>query len=233
MASNVLKANLAQEAERWLLPEVNGSHVVSATASENSAGFRKKAGAIPSKGIPRAITASQLEQITLEAQSAAEVSGREEGYQRGYSEGQQTANSLLEQSRERIDKLVASVTDEIEEEKKNLQAMFTQLLIRLCSAVCLKELAIESNIEEIVSRALAALPLSESQITVYLNPADYKILAPSVERQQKWKLEANEDVLVGGCKVSSENSEIDFTLQQRVSQIAEQVFEEYLSPTED
>lgn len=230
MVENILKAELAQNAERWLLPEMQGTHLVPVSREKSSGGFKKKPTARSESGIPRAMTASHLAQLEQQAKTSGESSGRAEGYQQGYGEGQQKAVSLIEESHQRIDTLVATITDEIEREKDKLQTVFSGLLVRLCEAVCLRELRAESNIEEIVRRALAALPVGETQITVYLNPADYQFMSTSGDREQKWLMSASQDIEPGGCRIRSENSEIDFTLEERVDQIAAQVFEENLSP---
>lgn len=236
MAENVLKANLAQSAERWLLPEVQSVHVVSAAEPENAAGFKKQrnqnSGDSAAPDITRAMTASQLEHIAQQVRAEAEASGRAEGYQQGYAEGQQKANKLLEECRLQIDVLIASITDDIEQEKAKLQTDFSQLLVNLCEAVCLRELKHESNIEEIVNLALQALPLSEREITVYLNPSDFKLLDSGEDQSRKWQIQASESVVTGGCRVSSENSDIDFTLQNRVHQIAQQVFDDMPSSSQ-
>lgn len=230
MAENILKAGRAQNAERWLLPEMQGTHVVPVSREKSSGGFKKTSAARPESRITRAMTASHLAQLEQQAKTSGESSGRAEGYQQGYGEGQQKAVSLIEESRQRIDTLVTTITDEIEREKDKLQTVFSTLLVRLCRAVCLRELQAESNIEEIVRRALAALPVGETKITVYLNPADCEFMSASADREQKWILSAREDIEPGGCRIRSENSEIDFTLEERVDQIAAQVFEENLSP---
>jgi len=227
MSKNVLKAGVAQGAEQWLLPEIQGAHLVTAADIGKSGGFKKSSQNQSAPSVGRAMTASRIEQAAQEAKEAAQASGRAEGYQQGYAEGQNKATSLVEDSQQRIDALMASITGEVEKEKEALLGLFSKLLIDLCRAVCLRELAIESRIEDIVRQALAALPLGESNITIYVSPADYDLMSGVGSRQHRWQLEISEDIASGGCRVVSDNSEIDFTLQQRVAQIADQVFDEF------
>lgn len=233
MSDTILKAETAASAEPWLLPEMKSKHLVAAAAKQRAGGFKKTRVQVASPTISRAMTASKLSELEQQSRAKGEQEGREQGYQQGYAEGQEKAKQLVNECQQQIDQLIEGITTDVEREKDALQSVLSRLVIDISRAVCLKELQFESNIEEVIRRGLAALPLGEQKITIYLNPADYAQLSSSKDSaNNNWVLQARDDIAAGGCKVQSEHSTIDFTLQKRLEQIVDDVFTDK-SPEQD
>ena len=86
------------------------------------------------------------------------------------------ARSRLQQQRQCLSQLIASIGVEVSREEAQLKDLFSQLIAKIASELCARELLLQSSIEKVVDQAVAALPLGESNIQVQVNPSDLEML---------------------------------------------------------
>lgn len=261
MADNVLPLEEADSAELWLLPDLNGKRVISggasdadafeptanhaangygASAAKNMAGFSRAAAPKSNdkhtvgRTIPRAISASALEQIEQQAREEGFKQGRAEGYEKGYTEGEHRATEYVEQrasqqlavQQQSLAQLIESIVHPLNGQRDDLQQVLTDLIELIAQRLCYRELLSDrSTIAAVVSEAVQALPIGEKQVTLRLNPADIETLQSLPDFiQPHWQLLADESLLVGDCKIRSEHSLVDFTRATRMQAILDAHF---------
>ncbi|MCK4708988.1 MAG: hypothetical protein KAU21_10265, partial [Gammaproteobacteria bacterium] len=87
----------------------------------------------------------------------------------------------------------------------------------------------------VIQQAISRLPMAQRQVLIKLNPADIKLLQENgIEvDEHDWKLEADDNIAVGGCLVESETARIDLRLETRMRQLTSQLFDGLKQPDEN
>jgi len=241
MTDDVLPVEQVTAAEPWLLPEFKAKHIVSGTDDEprQLSGFAQRRSAAANKPSPalqlnRAMSAGQLEQLTREAREAGFKEGRIAGYEKGYAEGESRATEAVEKHAQvtlagqqaSLTQLIESVIQPLGSQREALQTVLTELVAKISEQVCYRELLTDNNsIQAVVSEAIDALPIGESDIKIYLNPKDLAVFEsiPGFV-QDSWPLRSDEQLTLGDCRVESANSLVDFTRSSRMTTILDATF---------
>ena len=70
------------------------------------------------------------------------------------------------------------------------------------------------------------LPMGGASVRIHLNPQDFEMIKALRERHEEtWRILEDETLLPGGCKVESELSRIDATVETRLALALKQLFE--------
>ncbi|MBP1150435.1 MULTISPECIES: flagellar assembly protein FliH [unclassified Methylocaldum] len=150
--------------------------------------------------------------------------GREEGYRQGYNEGRVNAASLAQRLQELIDCLsepLAEVGDRVEQELVALAIAVAKQLIR-------RELKTEpGEIIAVVREAMAILPSSARKIALHLHPDDAELIRSTLaldELGPRWKVVEDPLLTRGGCRVTTDTSYIDATVEKRLASTIARLF---------
>src|SRR3989338_216911 len=82
-------------------------------------------------------------------------------------------------------------------------------------------------ISQVLSEALKLLPMGTGNIRIHVNPQDFEIIKALRERhEESWRILEDTSLLPGGCRVESELSRIDATVETRLNQAIKQLFEQ-------
>lgn len=224
--------------QTWLLPELISDRLIKNEGADNQrSGFQRQAPAAPEKKKTvdrRAMTEKGLADLTSEVTEQAFTEGRADGYNAGYSEGEKRAKEIaktaLEQQQHCLQQLIESITQPIENERGLLTQVFTELIAKIAQQLCLRELIMDNaTITRVVEEAVAALPMGEKHIRLYVHPNDLSVLeAMPGFLDPQWQLHSDESVSLGGCRVVSENSLVDFTHSTRLEAILADGFDQFI-----
>lgn len=181
--------------ERWELPVMNGKTVSSAT------------------------TAKELESIQKQAYDESFAQGKKDGYAQGKAEVEKNAKSL----RSMIDLLA----DPLKELDEDIVAQLAELAMAVAKQVIRRELHSEQGeIVGIVREAVSALPASSRKVVLHISPDDAELVrnAFSIGEQTdsqefSWKIIEDPMLSRGGCKITSDNSQIDATVEARLNRV--------------
>jgi len=179
--------------ERWQLPHVNGPTVSS--------------------------TAKELESIQQQAY--------DEGFALGQKEGFEQKKTELEMQSASLRSLIEMLSDPLKDIDDDVVNQLAQLSMTVAKQVVRRELHTEEGeIVGIVREAMTALPASTRKIILNINPDDAELvrhafsLNDETESEElRWKLIEDPMLTRGGCKISSENSTIDATVESRLNRI--------------
>lgn len=90
-----------------------------------------------------------------------------------------------------------------------------------------REMAIDSSqIRLVLREALKLLPMGAQNIRIHVNPQDFEMIKALRERhEESWRILEDEALLPGGCRVESESSRIDASVETRMAQALKLLFE--------
>jgi flagellar assembly protein FliH len=64
-------------------------------------------------------------------------------------------------------------------------------------------------------------------VRLYINPQDFEQVKALRERHEEtWRIVEDESLLPGGCRVETEHSRIDATVETRVKQVMDKLFDQ-------
>ena len=178
--------------ERWELPLVNG---------------------------PVISSAAELESIQQQAYK--------EGFTLGQKEGFEQTKQLMENNAAALQSIIDVLTDPLKEMDDDVVNQLAQLSMTVAKQVVRRELHTEQGeIVGIVREAMSALPASTRKITLNIHPDDAELIRSSFSLgddsdsdELRWRVIEDPIITRGGCKISSENSSIDATVEGRLNRI--------------
>lgn len=170
-----------------------------------------------------------LEQARAQAVEVGHAAGYAAGLEQGLAEGRQRAAEHLAGDAAQLASLLDSLAAPLANLEQELLDSMLQLACALAQQVVRRELtAVPARIGELVREGVAALPPAARQISVHLNPLDLDLvrtMAPRGRGDARWELVADPSLSRGGCRISTESSEVDLTLETRLSEVFARLLE--------
>lgn len=164
-------------------------------------------------------TADQLEQV--------ETAAREEGFRQGHAEGLAAAEQEMRVRMERLDEIMQALARPLDEAGERVGDELLALAVAIARQLVRRELATSSGeIVAVVREALQALPSYASDVRVELHPDDARLIReamPEGEGERAWRVVEDAALARGGCRVRSDVSRVDATVEHRLNQIAARV----------
>lgn len=200
------------------------------------------------------LTAADLEEIRkaawedghAEGHAEGLKSGHAEGREQGYQEGRETGltegrtaghDEALAETREeveaklgRLEQLLGELLVPIQRHEDELETALFNLMTVVARAVVYRELAIDSShLQAVVQRAMAALPSTQENVRLLVNPADVEWVR-EVAGQFEAETSISEDpsILPGGCKLETRHSLVDFTVEKRFQKAVQSMLDQQL-----
>lgn len=174
--------------ERWQVPAIDGS----------------------STGYP---TASRLEEL----QKAA----YDEAWQQGYGEGLQAGQAELAARADRLDELLAAQNAPFDALDEQVEKQLVELSMAVARQLLRRELKSDpGHVVGVVRDALHLLPIASRDVQVHLHPDDAALVRESLsatDGERAWRLLEDPLIARGGCRVTSESSQIDAQNETRLN----------------
>lgn len=161
------------------------------------------------------MTARQLEQLHSQA--------REDGYRQGVEEGRQAGLNELKERVQLMDQLLGSLSRPFEELDDAVENQTARLAMMVARQLVRRELKADpQEVVGVVREALAALPLAAREIRVALNPDDVSLVRAALSLHDSVQnIQIVDDPVQsrGGCRVITESSQIDATVESRLNAV--------------
>jgi flagellar assembly protein FliH len=172
------------------------------------------------------------EDAALEGYTEGLEKGREKGEAQGYQEGQAKAQREVKQLSQRVDAILVKLHKPMEVQQQALQSAVMNVAITIAQAVIQRELATPSvTLTHVVEQALKALPSGASNIRVHMHPADVECLQGlDLANGEAYQLVADPKCQPGDCRISTQQSSVDFSVSERFRQVIAHMFEQYANP---
>lgn len=169
---------------------------------------------------PHSPTAAEIEALQKAAYEEGYEQGRQEGQRYGHQEALEEGRKALAGKIASLDGLMHALQRPFERLDDEVEQQIVTLVINMVRQLVRREIKTDpGQIIGVVREALAALPVSARSIRVVLHPED-AVLVREVyslgESEQQWTLVEDPTVQRGGCRVTTENSQVDATLESRL-----------------
>lgn len=182
-------------------------------------------------------TLEELERIRHEAYQEAYnegfATGEKEGFHSGQLKGQQKAQQEAEQELAKklaqLEQLMQQLFEPIAAQDQAIEKALLTLLVDLAKEVIRRELTLDSSqITLMVREALKLLPVGSDQVRIHINPQDFAQIKALRERHEEhWRILEDEQLLPGGCRIETEFSRLDASIETRLTQAIEQLWEQW------
>jgi len=168
----------------------------------------------------RLITADSIETLQKKA--------FEEGYSQGFQKGIKDGESAIRDRLQQINIIVNFLQKPLDELDESVIEQLSQLSISIVKKLIRREIKTDpGQIVAVVRETVSALPAGMQNIRVFMNPEDATILRESMnlaEGEQPWMIVEDPLLSKGGCKVLTDFSEVDASVEARLSGIISRMF---------
>lgn len=203
--SNIIKKDDSGECESWVLPSFSDAK------NESSVNM---------------LTASQIEKLQKEAYDEAYA----EGKKLGYEEGLATVKQEIQTQVEAFNLLLNSLNSPFDDLDKQVDEELVVLVQSLVKQMVRREIKTDpGQVIAVIREAIESLPVASRQIQLRLHPEDAALVNDFYkmgEQEQAWTIIEDPLINRGGCKVITDITQVDATLETRLTQLFAQVFGE-------
>ncbi|WP_434698607.1 flagellar assembly protein FliH [Pseudomonas sp. D1-1] len=174
------------------------------------------------------LTLEEVESIRQEAYNEGFAIGEKEGFHSTTIKVRREADVALTAKLRALESLMLNLFEPIAEQDTQIEKSLVGLVQHITRQVIQRELAIDSSqIEHVMREALKLLPLGVGNVRLYINPQDFELVKALRERhEESWRIVEDETLLPGGCRVETEHSRIDATIETRISQVMAKLFDQ-------
>ncbi|GGJ80387.1 flagellar assembly protein FliH [Pseudomonas matsuisoli] len=229
--SELIRGGQVSRFDLWSLPSFDGSDdSVVEVAKPDEANAEPELPA--AEGIPveevQPITLEELEAIRQDAYNEGLAIGEKDGYHAGQLKAKAENDAYLGEMLQRMERLMQHLFDPIAEQDRDLEKAMVGLVEHISRQVIQRELTMDSSqLSHVVREALKLLPMGAENVRILVNPQDFELVKALRERHdEKWRILEDETMLPGGCRVETEHSRIDATVETRLAQALTQMFEQ-------
>ncbi|KIH82335.1 flagellar assembly protein FliH [Pseudomonas batumici] len=174
------------------------------------------------------LTLEELESIRQEAYNEGFAVGEREGFHSTQLKVRQEAEVALTAKLKALEALMGNLFAPIAEQDRQIEHSLVGLVEHMVREVIQRELKTDSSqIEHVLREALKLLPLGADNIRLYINPQDFDQIKALRERHEaSWRIVEDEALQAGGCRIETEHSRIDATIETRISKAVAQLFDQ-------
>lgn len=199
----------AEDIRQWRLPEMGDSPAEAEEVSQ------------PEEIEPALPTAADLEQLQQQAHDEGFEQGRSEGHAFGHREGAEEGRRESLQRLAQFDQLMQALHLPFEQLDDQVEREIVTLVISMVRQLVRREIKSDpGHIIGVVREALLVLPVAARNIRLLLHPEDASLVREIYalgEAELTWQIVEDPVIQRGGCKVLTDTSQIDATLESRLS----------------
>ncbi|WP_163934508.1 flagellar assembly protein FliH [Paraferrimonas sp. SM1919] len=170
-----------------------------------------------------------FDQGFLEGVQKGQQQGHREGFEQGKLEAEQKVKAEHTQQVMPLIQALNQLQQNFSEQQADAQQELKQQLLKLVEKVSQQvirgELSLHpEQIMNLIEETISQMPHNDGKYTIMLNPRDVALLQELAPEQiEHWLLKANPSIEAGGCIISTDNSEADATINQRLDDCMEAV----------
>lgn len=196
------------EVRQWLPPDVHGGKVSGQRVIH------------PPAAPP---TAAALEQIQKQAYEEGYEKGKQEGFEFGHKEGLAQANQEVQRFTSQFERLQTAFERPLRELDDQIERELLSLVIAIVRQLVRREVKSDPNlIVGVVREALSILPVNSRNVRLMVHPEDAELIREIYalgDTEVGWSLVEDPVINRGGCKVVTDTSQIDATLDSRLASL--------------
>lgn len=152
----------------------------------------------------------------------------DKGFQQGLHEGKQAALDQQQAKLGQMDALIKAIRSKSEDFDQKITEQLVEMTTLIAKYVIRKELITSSDaIITVVQEVISMMPAYSENMVLRVHPEDAMIIRDTFELDEKhevsWKIFEDPSIQPGGCILSSDNSEINAELEQRIETVVNRV----------
>ncbi|MDJ0751496.1 MAG: flagellar assembly protein FliH [Woeseiaceae bacterium] len=183
--------------------------------SEKSGAARWQVPAIDGSDGQGYLTAGRLEEL----QKAA----YDEAFAKGHAEGLAAGADEMRKRGERYDELLRALCEPFDRLDESIEKQLVELATALVRQLFRREIRLDpTHIIGIVREAIQKLPIASRSVQVHLHPDDAALVRESLapaDSELAWSIVEDPLIVRGGCKVTTESSQIDASTEARLNAV--------------
>ncbi len=149
---------------------------------------------------------------------------QKQAYEEGYAQGREEGRAETAARGARLDALLGVLARPFEELDEQVEQELVRLALAIAQQLVRREIKADpGQIVAIVRDALAALPVSARGVRLHLHPEDAQLVREVLslgDARHPWQIVEDPVLARGGCRVVSESSRIDASLEARLAALA-------------
>lgn len=163
------------------------------------------------------LTAGRIEEIQRQARDEAAALGRQEGIEQG--------RALVRERVENLQSIIGLLEAPLKELDEQLVQEVAELAIVIARHLVRREIRSDpGQIVGVIQQAAGVLPVAARRVRLFLNPDDAatvrEMMPATSELEGGWEIIEDPAVSCGGCRLETDSTRIDATLEKRLSAIA-------------
>ena len=146
--------------------------------------------------------------------------GFKKGHEQGHAEGYATGEAYVNDLTQRFTDIMLALSEPLQQLDEDIQNQLTEMIHVVAKKVILEELRLQpEHILQVVKEAIYLLPATDRQATIFLHPEDVDEVTKILPDNIQWKVEHDETLQKGGCRLTTKNSQLDATVEKRLDEI--------------
>lgn len=189
------------------------------------------------------LTVNEIEAMQQQAYDEAYAKGRQEGYQEGFEQGQKEGEAkgydaglakgyaeneqLLRKQAEELAAILATLSEPLKMLDDEVERELVDLAIAIARQLIRREIKMEpGQVVAAVREAINIIPLASQKVTLSLHPEDAELVRSVFlldDVTPAWVIREDPLITRGGCKVDTDVSHVDATVENRLAAVIAQV----------
>jgi len=233
--SELIRAKDASSLDVWALPSFD-PHVEAPEPEPVEEPELAESEEVPLEEV-QPLTLEELESIRQDAYNEGFAIGEKDGFHSAQLKVRQEADAALAAKLESLETLMSHLFEPIADQDAQIEKSLVQLVEHLAREVIQRELKTESSqIGKVLQDALRLLPMGANNVRILVNSQDFAQVKALRERhEENWRILEDDTLQPGGCRVETEHSRIDASIETRLSvaiaKMFDQLHEQALHPS--
>ncbi len=166
----------------------------------------------------------EVQPLTAEQIEAIEKQAYEEGFALGKKEGLEAGQQEIAARLRHLEHLIQALAEPLQQLGDEVEEELVSLSVAVARQILHRELQQDpKQIIGVVREAMSALPSAARNVRLYLHPEDAalvrEIYAGPEAEELPWKIIDDMVLTRGGCRIESENSRIDASVEKRLNAV--------------
>lgn len=203
--SKIIRGQDSETIEQWRPPQVD----------------RRGGKGLDPHGPGSLLTAGQLEEIQKKAFEEGFAQGKKEGFKYGHDESLAEGQKAMQAHSQRIEALLSTLDTPFLKLDEQVEQELVTLVISMVRQLVRREVRTDpGQIIGVVREAMAILPVASRDVQLILHPEDAELVRETYslsEAELGWNIIEDPVTARGGCKVVTGTSQVDATLESRLT----------------
>ncbi len=188
------------------------------------------------QGKHKPLTVEAIEKLHEETRQEAFKNGYEEGHKSGYDAGIAAGQKQIKQQVAQLQKLLEHLNSPLQALDDQVEQDLLQLVQTLAQQFIQYELQLQpERVVDAMRAALAALPINDRKLKVYLNPQDVELVKSGLSLDHddvRWQWVEDPLLTRGGVRLETADTTVNASVEARLARLIEKMLGERREPAE-